>query len=681
MTTRYPGLFSPLQLGPMTVPNRFGMAATSHDLWQMDPSGYHRWNMLGERAMYYHAERAKGGFGLITTGQAMVHDSCGTNRPAAHLPEVVDRYRPIADAIHAEGAKVVMQINHNGRGRISGTDDWQPVLTARSDLSFYPGAGGEFTKTVELDEMRSIVKGFGLAAENMERAGFDGVEIHAAHSYLVSEFLTPAYNNRTDQYGGSIQNRMRFLMEIVEEVASRTSVNFAIGVRLNTDWAIPHGFTVEDSIEVARALEATKKIDYLNLTAWSYDRSMSGIGTPFGPVVEKAARVKAALRALPTYVVGRIMSPDQAEQIVRSGQADGVMMARQAIADPELPKKAREGREDEIVQCVGASQGCLGRHFQHMPITCTQNPSVGREQQWGIGTIVKAKKPRKIMVVGAGPAGLETAVVAARRGHEVSIYEATGKLGGQVNLIASSPRRREFAAVVETRQRILDKLGVPIHFNSYVEADMVREQSPDVVVLATGSVPLSVDRLLEGHRLANSSDDTDLSGLRKLEHVYTPHDVLGGAVPTTRRDGKPAHYVLFDRIGFYQSSDPLEYLVARGCRVTAITELGVFASDMIYNDRPSFHKSIRGKPVDIYTFTSIVGPKGSSIWASNNQTGKQIEIDDVDGVVLSIGSRPFDELYVELAGSNTRIERVGDCVTPRRVEHAFFTANEVGRAL
>ena len=673
------GLFDPLTIGSVTVANRIMTTAISHDLWRFDPEGYHQWNMLGSRAMHFYAERARGGFGLLTAGQAMVHKSCGTNRPAAYLPQCVDEYRPITDAIHEHGAKVFMQLNHNGRGRISGTDDWDPVITVKPGPSFYPGAGGELTKEIDRSEMREIQQGWALSACHMQQAGFDGVEIQAAHSYLISEFLTPAFNQRSDEYGGSLANRMRFLREVLTEVrAAVDDRSFAVGIRLNSEWRIANGFTIEDAIEVASTLSSAGLIDFVNVSAWGYELSLAPGGTPKAPLAPSAARIRAGLDHDRTkvFVVGRIVDPDDAERIIATGQADMVALARQSIAEPEWPNKIRTGRVDEIVTCIGASQGCIGRHYQHLPITCTQNPTVGREAEWGIARFSRAAVAKRTLVIGGGPAGLEAAVIAARRGHDVTLHEASAQLGGQINFIVKSPRRTEFAQVIRAREVQLAKLGVHVRLAETVDAAQIIATRPDVVIVATGSAPISARAMPRDYRSMSAPDPITLPGADR-SHVADAWQTLEGALDHCR------HVVVFDNVGYYQSSDPVEYLVNRGIRVTGIATLGQFAIDMLYNDRPWFLEHIRDKFVAFHPFSHLTSIGRDFVEAHNNEVGRAFRIDEVDGVVLSIGSVPRNELFYELEAANGGFElyRIGDCVTPRRVEHAVFEGHRVGRAL
>lgn len=656
-------------------------SAISHDLWRFDPEGYHRWNMLGERAMHFYAERARGGFALLTAGQAMVHRSCGTNRPAAYLEQCVTEYRPITDAIHAHGAKVFMQLNHNGRGRISGTDDWDPVITVKPGPSFYPGAGGELTKEIDRAELRDIQRGWALSARHMELAGFDGIEVQAAHSYLISEFLTPAFNQRSDEYGGSLVNRMRFLREVLQGVREAVSDRIAVGIRLNSSWNIPNGFTIDDAIEVAGRLQQDDLIDFVNVSAWGYEQSLAGMGSPYGPLAPNAARIRAAIDADKTkvFVVGRIVDPHQAEQILADASADMVVLARQSIADPEWPNKARAGDVDDIVTCIGASQGCIGRHFQHLPITCTQNPTVGREAELSLSLLTRTEAAKRVVVIGGGPAGLEAAVIAARRGHEVVLCESEPRLGGQVNVITRAERRRDFANVIDVRARQLDKLGVEVRLSTTVDVAQVRALAPDVVIVATGSAAVTAAGFPADHRSLNAPDGIAIPGA-SLPHVLSSTDVLIGG-----RADHARHVVIFDNVGYYQSSDPLEYLVDRGVQVTGITPLGQFAIDMIYNDRPWFLDKIRGKAVDFHVFCSLTRIEPETVAVHNHETGRTFTIDRVDTVVLSHGNAPRNALYYDLVDAfgtgGPVIHRIGDCITPRRVEHAVFEGHSVGRSI
>ncbi len=671
MTSQLSHVFSPIKVGPVTVKNRLMVTAHWHKLVEGDPDGYHLWSVYGERAAHYYAERAKGGFGLIIVGQAVVHPSNGTGRPSGFQKENQPALAKIAGAIHEHGATAFVQINHLGRHRNSGPDDWAPVW-ASSALPTQGDAGREavhsqLAKEMEHEDIRSVTEGFAETALNLQRAGFDGVEVHAAHDYLLDEFLSPATNRRTDEYGGSLDNRMRFLFEVLAAIRAACGPGFAVGVRLNGESALPGAMarTLEESVEIARRLAATGNVDFINVTAWPIAAAIGPMGSPKGHLVRLAAAIKAAVEDVAVFTVGRIVDPVHAESIVAEGHADVVGMTRASIADPELPNKAREGRFADIRACIGAGQGCLGSTTG--PIACTQNPAAGRERDWGAGTLRPARAKKRVLVVGGGPAGMEAAMIAAQRGHSVVLCDRGDRLGGQVNLFTTIPRRSEFAAVVDWRRQQIERLGIEVKLATDADEDMVASMAADVVVLATGSTPTK-----EGWTQPRVY--TAIPGI-DLPHVVTPTDVLLGALDDRK------HVVVVDGVGYYQSSDPVEYLAARGSRVDAVTANPMFAAEMMYTERPSFFGQLKDKDVTFHAMTSVTMISESSVTVQESQLGRVTTIENVDGVVMAVGARADDSLYWRLKGRVESLHRIGDCLVPRGVEHAIYEGHKLGREL
>jgi 2,4-dienoyl-CoA reductase-like NADH-dependent reductase (Old Yellow Enzyme family)/thioredoxin reductase len=672
MVAQFKHLFTPLQVGSMTVANRLMTSAMSTDFYTTNREGY-AYPTWGLRQAQYHADRAKGGFGLIVAGQALVHPSCGLIRPAAFLDEIGPEYKLMADMIHEHGGKVVMQLNHNSNTRTSGTDDWLPVLSTRPERTGKPGPGGEFTKEIEIEEVESIVAGFAKSARNMQKAGLDGVEIHASHTYLLAQFMTPALNQRKDRYGGSLENRLRFTMEVIHAVRKAVGKEFVVGVRMNAQWRMPNGFTADDGREACRMIEADGKVDFLSISAVPFEESMSTTGSPFGPVIPLAAAIKKLVAKLPIYVGGRIVDPIMAEETIANGDADGVIMSRASLADPELPRKTQEGRLHEIRKCVGAGQGCLVRHRHARPITCTQNPSVGREGEWGIGSIQPVANPKTVLVAGGGPAGTQAAIVAASRGHKVILCEKADRLGGQVNLIVKNERRKEFVNEMDWRRDQIDKLGIDLRLNTEATADLVAQLRPDTVIVATGSEPIrEYDGAFPGHWSPSGALRPGIPGADG-PNVFTAWDVMNGALDDRK------HVVILDAIGYYQSSDPLEYLATRGKKVTVVTMThGVFPEDMTDVERPNFRESIWGKDVTIHQTTGVKEILKDAVKVHDGFTGREFTIDGVDATILSVGNVSINQLFYDVKGKVPEVHRIGDCVTPRRIEHAHFEGHKIG---
>jgi 2,4-dienoyl-CoA reductase-like NADH-dependent reductase (Old Yellow Enzyme family)/thioredoxin reductase len=660
--TAFPHLFQPLQIGSVTVANRLFVSAHFTQFVEEDPTGFHRWAVYGERARAYYEDRAKGGFGLQIVGQTQVHPQSGTDRPASFVPEVLDRYRAIAEGCHRHGGKVFVQLNQNGREKgSSGPDAWDPVWSPTA----MPAAHGEMTKEMDKDDIASMIEGFVTSARLCEEAGMDGVEIHAAHPHLLGVWLVPALNRRTDEYGGSVENRLRIVLEILDAIRNGCGPDFAVGVRINGAWTMPGGQPLEDSIDIAKAIEATGQADFLDVSGWP---GIGSIGTPFAGMIPWAEAIKKEVSSIPVFGIGRVVRPEQAEAIVASGAVDMIGMTRASIADPELPEKARTGRAAEVRVCVGAGQGCLMRNGERRPMTCTQNVAVGREGEWGIGTLTQAPVSRKVVVVGGGPAGLEAAIVAATRGHEVVLFEQQDVLGGQINLIARNPRREEFNRVIEWRAGQIERLGVKLQLGTLATADRVLAEQPDAVIVATGSKPRR-----DGWYPAVPHVDT-LPG-HDLPNVMTTWDILLGRCDTAGR------VAVIDAHGYHHTADAVEYLARHDVSTVVVSATPIFGAELDSHDRPEVMDVLRRAPVELLTSTIAEEIAPGRILVRETFRGERRVIDDVDIVVLATGQRSVGGLADELAGQVELVERIGDALVPRGVEHALFEGQKIGRAM
>src|SRR5581483_5186880 len=388
----YPHLFSPLRIGCVTVRNR--IMQTAHvKLFARD-------GVDSQRNVDYQAARARGGAGLLITGNRVVHPTSTTGFPRvawAYLPDALEADRRLTAAVHEHGAVIFAQLNHFGVNASSDSADDLRVLWGPSAVK--SPAYGETPKPMEVEDIREVVEWWGRSAELTREGGFDGTEVHISHSYLLHQFLSPLYNKRTDEYGGSFENRLRFAREVIAEVRARAGADWVVGVRISLSDFIPGALDVADAVRVATTLHADGQIDYVNVTAAGYHnihRAIEPSDEPDGYLVDLTAQVKAAVPELPVFTVGGIKDPALAEAILAAGKADMVAMTRAQIADPEFANKVRQGREDELVHCIRGNQGCIGRVFKGLPIACTVNPAAGREGR--LGALPAADAPASWLV-------------------------------------------------------------------------------------------------------------------------------------------------------------------------------------------------------------------------------------------------------------------------------------------
>lgn len=489
---QYQYLFSPLKIGHTTIKNRviFGPHVTSH--WSAD-------FMPTPRAKAYYEERARGGVGMIIVGAASV-DGTADYYPFTQLgiwkDEVIPGMREIVDVVHQHGTKIVQQILHPGVHQIHERDPEHPSR-APSQIPAIEEPG-YIPKELEIEEILEIEDKFADAAERCKKAGYDGVEVHGAHGYLVWAFLTPLKNKRTDQYGGSLENRFRFYREILEKVRARVGRDFIVGTRISSSDMYPGGLDVDDGVQIAKMIQATGTIDFINVSMALYRSIMCMIpshysGFEHGYQGEFSRKIKVEISGTPIFQVGRINDPALAEHIIADGGADAVVMIRELIAEPHFAKKALEGRVEEIRPCMYCNQKCVAHIF--MPgshVECNANPVTSNEYKWGSNFLpTRATTKKKVMIVGAGPGGLECARIACERGHEVAMYERAKTVGGQMLQMCRLPGREEPKNTLDWLERQARTRGAQIKLGMELNARNVDEilcaEKPDVTVVATGA--------------------------------------------------------------------------------------------------------------------------------------------------------------------------------------------------
>ena len=469
----YPHVFQPLDIGGCTLPNRIVRAA-------------HSTGAVGEALIAYHEARAKGGAALTILQIAGVHPSSPTDIPV-FTDHVLPFYEEMSDRLHAAGGRVFQQLWHGGAAieQRSLQNFQQPLAPSPIPSPMVGVVPQELTQAM-IDE---LVEAFAAAARRCERGGLDGVELHGAHGYLIGQFLSPATNLRDDDYGGSLENRTRFLREILAAIRSETSPGFPVGLRISADDQIEGGVEPEEAASIAKLVEPD--IDFLDVSLssyWRFHRLLSTLDEGLGYEVPTSEVVTTAVE-VPTIVTGRITTLDHAEHLIKSGVADLVSIVRGMIADPDLVAKARDGRESEIRPCIGTSVGCVARFMVAGKMRCVVNAAAGQEASVPFEPADRVAQPKRVLVAGGGPAGLEAARTAALRGHEVVLYEMNGELGGQVRMAASVPPRSDLGAITAFLADELDRLGVAVNLRSPVDPDVVADERPDELIIATGTTP------------------------------------------------------------------------------------------------------------------------------------------------------------------------------------------------
>ena len=646
-------LFSPVKFGTMEIKNRIAMAPMATDFAEGDGT-------VSDRLIDYYEARARGGAGLI------ILEVCTIDGMSPYIPRTVGLWddsfigglKRLTAAVHAHGAMIVPQVAHPGPESLA------PIFNGTEAVGPSAGIVNNLTRMkcrgLAADEIPGVIEQFGEAARRARAAGFDGLELHAAHSYMLAgSFLSALRNRRVDDYGGGLTGRLRFPLEVIRAMQDKAGADFPITLRLSAEEQAPGGRSLEETGYIASVFAEAGAAGF-HMSSGVYPdlswRVIPPTGTPFGLNVAGAASVKRAADA-PVMVVGRIVDPGMADDIVRRGDADMVVLGRALIADPGWPNKAAAGAWDEIAPCIGCGLGCVRNRERGGDMTCIINPAVGREREMAVRPAAKRKK---VLVAGGGPAGLAAAASAALAGHEVFLYEKEAVPGGQFNLAAVPPGKQELAKITQYQYRRALKAGVNMIMGEPVTPELVAGIRPDVLVVATGAT---------AKRPAIPGADGGT--------VHTAHDVLSGAA-----DVPPGNVLIVG--GGMVGCETASFLANTGdnitigrTAVTVVEMTDAVGADMFSEGRELLMEKLRHKGVRIITSATVkqITAEGAVL----DRAGKEETITGIDCVVLALGSESVSDLTG--ASGAGEVHTIGDALEPRQVLEAIREGEELGRAL
>jgi 2,4-dienoyl-CoA reductase (NADPH2) len=664
-------LFEPIVInGKLRVKNRIVLPAMGLD--------YTRDYSFNERYRGFYRARARGGVGLMTIGPIAV-DKVGS---APAMPQLfddtnVEPLREFIDEVHGDtGVKVATQLFHMGRYSYSFLWGEKPIAPSAIPSKLTKQTPREMTK----QDIDVVHRAFVEAAMRAREAGFDHIEIIACTGYLISEFLSPLTNQRTDEYGGSLENRMRFGVELIEKLRKALGDDIALGIRIAGNDFMEGGNTNTENAEFAAAAEKAG-IDAVNVTGGWHETHIPQLTTdvPPGVYTYLARGVKDRVN-VPVFASNRLGNPYLAERTLRSGAADMICWGRPLIADPELPNKVKEGRLDEIITCIACNQGCFDAIFSQQPVRCVLNPTAGMENEFDLR---KAEIPKKVMVAGGGPAGMEFAVTAAQRGHVVTLYEKQDRLGGQVNVASAPPGKAEFRNLVESLEKRMARQGVEVKLSTAVTAETVAREEPDVLVVASGAKQLEIE----------------VPGIDK-PHVVSAWDVLAERVADIGKDVvvvggnatgcESAHFVAcmgtvdpetFTFLMFHAAENPdfaKELLYDSRRNITVIDMIPRLAENVGKTSRWSLLKRLRLMGVELRPNTKLVEIRDDSVVVETEEGEQSIP---ADTVVMAVGAIPVDDLAREIRSDGVEVITIGDAKQPRKIADAILEGFEGALAI
>lgn len=634
-------LFSPFTIRGKSIKNRIVVPAMVTDYCTSD-------GKATDRFIAYHEAKAKGGFGLIITEDYAIDPLGRGFKNVAGLwnDDQIESHSELPKRVHKYGATILAQIYHCGRQTNRDAINAQPVSSSAIVCPF----GTDVPRALSTEEVKEMVSKYGDTALRAKKCGFDGVEIHGGHGYLITQFLSPYSNTRVDEYGGSFLNRARFALEVIHDVRNKCGDDFIVGMRISADEMVEGGLTIEDAKALVPYLEEAG-VDLVNVSVGNYlavDVNVAPAYLKHGWFVDMAKEIKEICN-IPVIAVSRINDPILANSIIRSGKADFTAMGRASLADPEMPNKAKEGRFDEIRKCIGCNHGCLGTLFTDNPIKCVLNPTLGNELN---SEIKLAEVAKKVAVIGAGPAGLEAAMSAKKAGHDVTVYEKDSHAGGQFYLASIPPCKGEIADFIVWQTNQCKKLNIPIKYNTEASIELMKTEKPDVIILATGATPVK----------------PPIKGIEN-SNVVLANDVLAGKV-------FPGQNCVV--VGGGQVGAETAHFLGQKLRNVVVLEMGKeIAPEEAIGPKWQLMGALESRKVEIRTDVRVTEITENSVKAQ----GETIMEFPADTVIIATGSRSVNGLNEELTNAGFDVKVIGDAKKVGLVLDATYHGFEIGRSI